>query len=202
VLALGDPSMTTLLVAQAAKGGGASGPGGGYTDAEMQTALKSVALRPPLSIDEQMAALPFRLGERAGFRPLKVLSGNSLLMTDGSKDVIKNVEQPILILASSSNPVPPAGEGRDQFARAALAASQSLRDVVIERSESFRSNGQEWHEIVARAKDAPSGQDVAVMQTMRFSPDLTVRMVGLTRAASRDRDLGRFRSVIDTVQVE
>jgi hypothetical protein len=199
VLALGDPGTTTLLVAQAAKGKGGKD---GYTDAQMRAALKSVALRPPLSIDEQMTALPFRLGERAGFRPLKVLSGNSLLLTDGAKDVIKNVEQPILILASSDNPVPPPGEGRDQFARAALAASQSLKDVVIERSQSFRLNGHEWHEIVARAKDAPSGQDVAVMQTMRFSPDLTVRMVGLTRADARDRNLSRFRSVIDSVQVE
>ena len=196
VLALGDPGATTLLVAQSAN------TKDGYTDAQMRAALKSVALRAPLSIDEQMTALPFRLGDRAGFRPLKVLSGNSLLLTDGSKDVIKNVEQPILILASSSNPVPPPGEGREQFARATLASTQSLQDVVIERSQSFRLNGQDWHEIVARAKDAPSGQDVAVMQTMRFTPDLTVRMVGLTRAEARDRDLSRFRSVIDGVQVE
>jgi hypothetical protein len=200
VLALGDPGVTTLLVAQSAQGkdGGAQG----YTEAQMRAALKSVALRAPLSIDEQMAALPFHLGDRAGFRPLKVLSGNSLLLTDGAKDVIKNVEQPILILASSNNPVPPPGEGREQFARATLAATQSLTDLVIERSQSFRMNGQDWHEIVARAKDAPSGQEVAVMQTMRFGPELTVRMVGLTRADARDRNLSRFRSVIDGVQVE
>lgn len=200
VLALGDPGTTTLVVAQSAKV--KEGSQEGYSDAQMRTALKSVALRAPLSIDEQMSALPFRLGDRAGFRPLKVLSGNSLLLTDGSKDVIKNVEQPILILASSNNPVPPAGEGREQFARATLASTQSLKDVVIERSESFRLHGQDWHEIVARAKDAPSGQDVAVMQTMRFAPDLTVRMVGLTRADTRERDLSRFRSVIDSLHVE
>lgn len=200
VLAMGDPETTTLLVAQAANPKDA--PGGGYSDAQMRTALKSVALRAPLSIEEQMTALPFRLGERAGFRPLKVLAGNSLLLTDGPKDVIKNVEQPILVLASSYNPVPPPGDARDQFARAALASTQSLTDVVVERSQGFRQNGQDWHEIVARAKDAPSGQSVVVMQTIRFAPSVTVRMVGLTRTDARDRDLPRFRSVVDSLQAD
>jgi hypothetical protein len=200
VLALGDPATTTLLVAQST--GTKEGASSGYSDAQMRAALMSVALRAPLSIDEQMAALPFRLGDRAGFRALKVLSGNSLLLTDGPKDVIKAVEQPIVVLASSYNPVPPAGEGRDQFARAALASSQSLTDVVVERSQGFRQNGQDWHEIVARAKDAPSGQDVVVMQTIRFAPTVTVRMVGLTRTEERDQNLTRFRTVVDNLQVD
>lgn len=200
VLALGDPATTTLLVAQST--GTKEGANSGYSDAQMRAALKSVALRAPLSMDEQMAALPFRLGDRAGFRPLKVVAGNSLLLTDGPKDVIKNVEQPIVIVAASYNPVPPPGEGRDQFARAALSATQSLTDVAIERSQGFRQNGQDWHEIVARAKDAPSGQDVVVMQTIRFAPAVTVRMVGLTRSETRDQDLARFRAVVDTLQID
>ena len=126
------------------------------------------------------------------------MSGNSLLFTDGPKDMIKDVEQPIVIVAASYNPVPPPGEGRDQFARAALSSTQSLTDVAIERSQGFRLNGQDWHEIVARAKDAPSGQDVVVMQTIRFAPAVTVRMVGLTRSETRDQDLARFRAVVDT----
>jgi hypothetical protein len=200
VLALGDPATTTLLVAQAT--GTKEGASSGYSDAQMRAALTSVALRAPLSIDEQMAALPFRLGDRAGFRPLKVLSGNSLLLTDGPKEVVKGVEQPIIVVASSYNPVPPVGEARDQFARAALASSQSFTDLAIERSQSFRLNGQDWHEIVARAKDAPTGQDVVVMQTIRFAPTVTVRMVGLTRTEVRDQNLPRFRAVIDSLQVD
>jgi len=200
VLALGDPATTTLLVAQST--GTKEGASSGYSDAQMRAALKSVALRAPLSVDEQMAALPFHLGDRAGFRPLKVLAGNSLLLTDGPKEVIKNVEQPILIVAASYNPVPPPGEGRDQFARTALAATQSLTDLVIERSQDFRQNGQDWHEIVARAKDASSSQEVVVMQTIRFAPAVTVRMVGLTRTEARDQNIPRFGAVVDSLQID
>jgi hypothetical protein len=196
VLALGDPSATTLIVAQSA------GAKEGYSDAQMRAALTSVALRPPLSVAQQMEPLRFHLGERAGFRPIKVLSGNSLLLTEGPNDIIKDVEQPILILTSSDSPVPPPGDTRDQFARAALLSTQSLNTIVVERSEGFRLKGQEWHEIVARAKDTASGRDVVVMQTIRFAPDITVRMLGLVRAESRDQVLGRFRAVIDDLQIE
>jgi hypothetical protein len=111
------------------------------------------------------------------------------------------VEQPVAIVAVSPQPPPPPGERRDQFARAALSSNQLLKDVVFERSESFRLKGQDWHEIVARAKDAPSGEPVVVMQTIRFDPDRYVRMVGLVREGQRDRLLPRFRTIIDSVDM-
>jgi hypothetical protein len=131
---------------------------------------------------------------------VRAISGNSVLFTDGPKDTIKAVEQPILIMASSLNPAPPAGEQRSQFARAALNSNQILKDIRIERSESFRFKGQDWHEIVAKAVEAESGQPVIVMQTIRFEPGRYVRMVGLTRVEQRDENLRRFRAVIDGVE--
>lgn len=195
VLAVADPSMTSFVVAQSLSDKG-------YSETQMRDALKSVALRAPLSIDDQMSALAFRLSDRAGFRPVRVLSGNSLLLTDGPKDVVKDMEQPILVLAASFGPPPPPGEVREQFARAALASNQTLRDIAIERSEAFRLKGQDWHEIVARATDTVSGQPVVVMQTLRFAPDKYVRMVGLSRAETRDALLPRFRAVIDSIEIE
>lgn len=195
VLAVKGQDLTALLIAQI------QGGGDGYTEEQIRKALQSVALRGPVSLDEQVSALPFRIGDRAGFRPVRVIAGNSVLLTDGPLDTIKAVEQPIVILAVSLQPPPPAGERRDQFARAALNSNQVLKEIRIERSESFRLKGQDWHEIVARAKDAASGEDVVVMQTIRFEPDRYVRMVGLTRAEKRDQILPRFRNVIDTVEM-
>jgi hypothetical protein len=191
VLALSDPSATAFIVAQTFSEGG-------YSDQDMQAALKSVALRAPLPIAEQLAALPFKLTTTSGLRPVRTLSGNSVFLTDGPLDVVKNLEQPVLILSSAMAPVPAAAEAREQFARAALASHQSVKDVRIERAEPFRLKGYDWHEIVAKGTDA-SGQPVVMLQTIRFGPGRYLRSFGITRAETRDRDLPRFRAVIDGV---
>jgi hypothetical protein len=193
VMAVKDADVTALVIAQV------RGGQDGYSDTQMQNALKSIALRGPVSIEEQISALPFRLGDKAGFRPVRVMAGNSVLFTDGPQDTIKAVEQPMFILAATINvPIPPT-ERRSQFAHAALNSNQILKDIKIERSESFRFKGQDWHEIVAKAVEAESGQPIIVMQTIRFEPDRYVRMVGLTRVEQRDQNLPRFRTVIDGV---
>ncbi|QRM30450.1 hypothetical protein [Microvirga sp. VF16] len=195
VMAVKDEDLTALVIAQV------RGGQDGYSEAQMREALKSIALRGPVSIEEQISALPFRLGDKAGFRPVRVMAGNSVLFTDGPKDTVKAVEQPIFIMAATVNvPVPPA-ERRKQFAHAALNSNQILKDIKIERSDSFRFKGQDWHEIVAKAVEAESGQPIVVMQTIRFEPDRYVRMVGLTRVEQRDQNLPRFRTVIDGVDL-
>ncbi len=195
VMAVKGEDMAGLIIAQV------RGGEDGYSEAQMREALKTVALRGPVSLEEQVSALPFRLGDKAGFRPVRVMSGNSVLFTDGPKDTIKAVEQPIVIVASSLNAAPPAGEQRNQFARAALNSNQILKDIKVERSEAFRFKGQDWHEIVAKAVEAESGQPVIVMQTIRFEPTRYVRMVGMTRVEQRDDNLRRFRSLIDGVEM-
>jgi hypothetical protein len=194
VLALKGADLTALLVAQV------EGGNDGYSEAEVRAALKSVALRGPVSLEEQIAALPFRIRDQAGFRPVRVIAGNSVLFTEGPKDTIKAVEQPILILAASQAPMALPADRRDQFAQAALNANEILKDIAIERSESFRLQGQDWHEIVAKAKEAASGEPVVVMQTIRFDNGRYVRMVGMARVADRQAFLPRFRKVIDGVE--
>jgi hypothetical protein len=195
VLVVKDPDMTGLVIAQV------RGGQDGYSDSQIRDALKSVALRGSVSLEEQISALPFRIGDKAGFRPVRVLGGNSILYTDGPQDTIKAVEQPMVILAASLQPLPPPGEARNQFARAALNSNQILKDIRIERSEAFRLKGQDWHEIVARAKEAESGQDIVVMQSIQFDGNRYVRMVGLTRAEQRDQNLPRFRAVADGLEI-
>lgn len=195
LLVTADASGTALLIGEA-------GSRQGYSDREMRAALLSVALKGPLSVEEQMKALPFTLPERAGFRPVRVTDGQTVSLTDGPEDAPKATDQPFLMLTASPGRTPSAGEARDRFARAALALNQSLRDVALERSQSFRLKGIEWHEIVARATHGPTGEPVVVMQTIRFDRGQYVRMVGMTRAQAREAVLPRFRAVIDNLEVE
>jgi hypothetical protein len=194
LLVVEDPTMTALVIGQLLQRGDAD------KASAIPQALKTVAIRPPRGIEEQLAALPFRLGERAGFRPVRVMAGNSVLLTDGPKDVVREMEQPLLVVAQSTTPAP--RENRDGFARAALLASNTFKDVAIERSQSFRQRGADWHEIVARATDIASGRPVVVTQTLRFAQDHYLRMFGIVRAEIRDEVLSRFRAVADSVEAE
>jgi hypothetical protein len=91
---------------------------------------------------------------------------------------------------------------RNELAREALFSNPALREIVIERADGFRQRGVDWHEIVARAKDAQSGQPVVVMQTLRFSPQNYVRLLGVARADIRDDILPRLRAVADGIEVD
>jgi hypothetical protein len=164
----------------------------------MREALKTVAIRAPRSVDEQMAALPFRLGNLAKFRPVRVMAGNSVLLTDGPNDVIREVDQPAVIVAQSS--ILPPRDQREAFARAALRSNDTIKDVFIERSQGFRQRGADWHEIVARANDIQSGRPVVVTQTLRFDSDHYLRVLGIVRAEARDEMLSRFRTVSDAIE--
>lgn len=192
LLIVGAKEVTGIIIAQAAVDA--------ETDETMRSMLTGVRIRGPLSLDEQVAALPFRIGDSAGFRPVRVLAGNSVLLTLGPRDQVSNLEQPILVIAQAVQQPTPQ-EQRDGFARASLYANQTMKEFFIERSQSYRQNGIDWHEIVARATDIPSGQPVVVSQTIRFNPDGYIRAVGVARADQREQVLPLFRQVVDSLQV-
>ena len=193
LLLVGDPTVTGLIIGQALPDA--------ETEQTMRALVTGVTIRAPLSLTQQVEALPFRITDPAGFRPVRVLAGNSVLMTAGPKDQMTSLEQPILVLAQAVQQ-PPAAEQRDGFAKAALYANQTMKDFVIERAQSYRSNGTDWHEIVARATDLPTNTPVVVSQTIRFAPDGYLRAVGVVREDQREGTLAKFREVVDSVQVK
>jgi hypothetical protein len=193
IVVVGTPTITGLIIAQATPDA--------ETDETMRKLVTEVTVRAPLSLKEQVEALPFRIADAAGFRPVRVLAGNSVLLTKGPKDQIQNLEQPILVLALAVQQ-PPTAEQRDAFARTALYANQTMKDFIIERAQSYRSNGVDWHEIVARATDMPTNKPVVVAQTIRFNPDGYLRAVGVVREDQREGVLAKFREVVDSVQLK
>lgn len=193
IVVVGTPTITGLIIAQATPEA--------ETDETMRKLVTDIEIRAPLSLTQQVDALPFRITDSAGFRPVRVLAGNSVLLTRGPKDQMQNLEQPILVIAQAIQP-PPSAEQRDAFARAALYANQTMKDFAIERAQSYRSNGVDWHEIVARATDMPTNKQVVVAQTIRFNPDGYLRAVGVVREDQREGVLAAFRQVVDSIQIK
>lgn len=192
MLLASDASMTALVLGQLPPGAQAS------EVAAVEAALRSVAFRAPLTLDEKVDALPFTIGDRAGFRVIRTMAGNAILLTDGPNDAIREADQPALIIAESFESPPPPPQ-REAFARSGLVSSTFVRDAVLERSQSYRQGGVDWHELVAKAKDAMSGRDVVVVQTIRFEADGYIRSVGIVRPDARDAVMPRFRQIVDSL---
>ncbi|MGP9821621.1 hypothetical protein ACTZWW_16520 [Salinarimonas sp. NSM] len=169
-----------------------------YTRQAIEAALETIALRAPPGLEEQIAALPFDVGDRAGFRPVRVTGGNSVLLTEGEDNVVQGADQPVVIVAASQEISPPE-ERRDDFARRAVQGLAGLSDVRIERSQGFRQDNADWHEIQATATE-PSGVPVVVQQTLRFTDTGFIRVLGVAKDAERETWTPRFRALADSLE--
>jgi hypothetical protein len=169
---------------------------GRYDADVMRAALLTLTFRerPPLA--DRHALLPFRVGDRADFRPVETDLGNALILTDG--DGITDPTQPIVIVTAIPGE-PPAHEFRDRFALGTLMTLEGMSDFEVERSESFRQRNDDWHEIVAEAR-GPEGSPLIVMQTLRFSRQGTFHVLATVRLEDRAEMMPRFRRVADSVE--
>lgn len=195
ILAIADNDMTGFVIAQSPAGRT------GYSDKDMIKALKSVVIRAPLSFEEQALSLPFVVGEKEGFRIVRVVSGNSVVLTDGPRDNNLEGSQPVVVIGASPG-APVEVKAREAFAKQALGSTQNLRNLSVERSEGFRMKGDDWYEIVARATDVVTGRPVVVMQTIRFRDNGYLRMLAMVKAEDRVGTLTRFRNIIDNVELK
>lgn len=195
VLAARGPATTALVSAQVAPAGTAA-----YPDAAMRAALLSLVFKPPLPMAEQLAALPFAINDFAGFRPVRVLSGNAIYLTDGPKDVIPGAEQPVVVIARSFGGAPETRD-IDAFARRALGSLPNVAKMRIERAEPQRVRGAPGHEIRADASDANSDAPIKVVQWLRVERGGYLRLVAFVPTDRFEAVFPRLRAIRDGLEL-
>jgi hypothetical protein len=183
-------ALVTVQVPQAAKET--------YPDDTIRTALASFAVRASVPIDEQLGLLPFKLGELAGFRVVRVI-GNSVLLTDGPKDELDAVDQPHLIVAAAAGGPAQPGD-RDAFARQAISDIANFKELRLIGFDALRIGGQPGHEIRAEAKEPVSGKDVSLVQWLRFGSSAYLRLVAVATKETWPEFYPRFRAVRDAIE--
>jgi len=166
----------------------------GYDSATVEKSLKTIAFRAPPGVDEQLASLPFRVGDRAGFRIVRVATGNSVLMTQGPKDVVREAEQPLVIVSSGEAAIPGTLE-QDRFAKQAFSTLPGIANLAIQRIEGKDENGVPMHEIVATADDVRTKQRLFLMQIVRFERSNYLRLVVMARENQRGDLEQRARTI-------
>jgi hypothetical protein len=170
-----------------------------YPDAAIRAALATVTVRAKVPAEEQLGALPFKLNNLAGFRPVRVLAGGAVLLTEGPKDAIELAEQPLMLITiAPGGPTEP--EDRQRFARTLFGGTPAIKDMRLTRAEPERIGGQPGYEIVANGKDMKTDTEVTVVQWLRFNGGSYTRLLGVARKDAWDTVFPRFRALRDGVE--
>ena len=171
-----------------------------YSDEAIRTALLSLAARPHVPVDEQLTMVPFKVGDTAGMRLVRVVPGAAVQFTDGPKDPAEAMDQPQLVIAvSPGGPAEP--RDRDQFARNAMSGlPPTFKDLRFLSAEPMRIGGQPGHEVRAQAKDAQSGADIEIVQWLRFGGGAYLRILGFAPKDKWPEMFTRFRTVRDGLE--
>jgi hypothetical protein len=167
-----------------------------YSDEVIHAALASVTLRANVPVEEQLSMLPYNLGDLAGFRVVRVLGGNLVMLTEGPKDAMDAADQPhILVTVGAGGPE--ENTSRLNFGRNLLMAIPGFKDVHLTSSELLRLNGQQVYELMADAKDAKSDADLKVVQWLRFGSSGYMHIVAAAPKDGWPQAFPRFRAVRD-----
>lgn len=166
-----------------------------YSDTAMRAAFASVVVRAKLTPDEMLAVLPYRLGDLGGFRLMRASPDGTAVLTLGSQDTTLPAEQPYFMITPRAVE-PPAPDERDRFAQRTMAGFLQRPNVRIVNSEQMRIGGAPGHQIVAIGQDERGGNELVMVQWLRFGPGV-VQMFGIARRDKWDDTFTRMRTVRD-----
>jgi hypothetical protein len=171
-----------------------------YPDDVILASLATLAIRPSVPLEEQLALIPFQLTELSGLRPVRVLGGTGIVLTDGAKDSPTPSDQPVFVVMIGQGG-PEQATDRANFARNLFTGLSDFKDVRIVSGDMLRLGGGNLptHELQAEAKDAGTDIPVKLVQWVRFGPGVFIRMVGIARADQWLAAFPRFRAVRDGV---
>jgi hypothetical protein len=171
-----------------------------YPEAAIRTALMSVSVRPSVPVDEQLTLLPFRVGELAGFKVGGIIAGRAVMLTDGPlNQPAAAVDTHILVALAPGAPAQAADRGR--FAQEVFASGPNMKDVRINSSEPLRIGGQQGHQIMARGKDSATGDEITIVQWLRFGGSAYLHMLGVAKSDGWTHAYSRFRQVRDGIDL-
>jgi len=169
-----------------------------YSDATMRQVLATVTIRPPLSTEELMDALPYRLGELAGFRLLRTNAGGTAVLTLGPSDTTQPSAQPYFATMMWDAELPSSAE-QEALARRLLGPFVNPGQFKVLRAQSMRIGGRPGHEIVGEMRDSENGTELSVVQWVRFGTSQHMQMLGAARSDQWSAVFTRMRAIRDGI---
>jgi len=170
-----------------------------YPDAAVRAALTSVEVRPRVPTDQQLALLPYKIGDLGGFQLVRARPDGVALLTYGPNPAATAEEQPFFLIAMSHGQVPGVGE-REGFARRLLATAWDFKEARNLRSDTIKIGGDPGHEIIGEMTSSKTGVELNVVQWLRFGGGGGyLQMLGVARRTVWDDVLPHMRAVRDGI---
>lgn len=182
--------LSALAVAQA------PGEKPGQGPANAPAVRQETVARAAPDIEAEITALPYRVGDRAGFRPVRV-AGESATFTDESSGA---GAQATITLSPQFRSLPQVPNvQRDQILRQLALNDPGLTDAVIETLGAVQTGEILRYEVVARGKAAGSGQETIRMVAVLFSGGTPVSVVATAPENRQDEIVPRLRSFVRSI---
>jgi hypothetical protein len=172
-----------------------------YPDNVIRASLSTLAVRPTVPLDEQIALVPFKLTDLSGLRPVRVLGNTGVVLTDGAKDTPAPSDQPMFAVMIGQG-APEQAADRANFARRLLVGGLGdMKDLQIISGDMLRLGGGNLvtHELQGEAKEAFTDTPMKLVQWVRFGSGTFIRMIGIARADQWSTAFPHFRAVRDGV---
>jgi hypothetical protein len=171
-----------------------------YTDDAVRQMFASAVTREEVPVEEQMALMPFKLGELGDFKHVRTLAPSAgILLADGDEKTGFEAAPFMVIGLMGSAPTQPEDRGR--YAEQAATSIPGVHNWRITMSEPIRIDGMAGYET---RLDATSGKDntpVTVVQWLRFGGGQnSLRIIGSAPRDQWEKAFPRFRAVRDGVQ--
>jgi hypothetical protein len=171
-----------------------------YSDAAIRAALATLAVRDTIPTEEQLGLLPFRVKELAGFNVGAVIAGRAVILTDGAAgQPVAATDTHIVVAVAVGGPA--QASDRSRFAHEVFDTVPNLKNVRITSSEGLRIGGQQGHQIMARGRDGTNGDEVTVVQWLRFGGSAYLQLIGMARSDGWTEAYARFRQVRDGISL-
>ncbi|MBB5048454.1 hypothetical protein HNR60_003220 [Rhodopseudomonas rhenobacensis] len=170
------------------------------SDDDVRRMFSSVTVRKEVPVDEQLALMPFKLGDLSAFKMVRTLApGAALLLADASDDA--GIEAAPFMVIGLIGSAPEKPDDRSRFAQQAAGIIPGLRDGRITMSEPVRIDGAPGYETRIDAVSGKANTPVTVVQWLRFgSGTVAMRIIASAPREEWPKAFPRFRAVRDGMQ--
>jgi len=169
------------------------------SDDAVRQMFATVTVRKDVPVEEQLALMPFKIGQLSDFKMVRMLAPAAILLADAADDT--NVEAAPFMVLGLIGAAPEKPDDRGRFAQQAAAQVPGLRDGRITMSEPVRIDGAPGYETRIEATSGKDNTPVNVVQWLRFgSGNIAIRVIASSPREQWSTAFPRFRAVRDGIQ--
>lgn len=170
-----------------------------YPEDAIRRMLATLTLRKEVPVEEQLALLPFKVSDLAGFKTVRMLAPNgaAVLIADGAED--GGLGGAPYMVVSLAPVAPGPNDDRGRLAQQLAASIPGIRDARIVNSEPVRISGSPGYEVRIEATAVKEDRPITVVQWLRFGAGSTLRIVAGSTRQDWTEAFPRFRAVRDGI---